>query len=365
MGNDRGFTLLELMIAGTVALLVVAGAFRLMTDVQRASAEVAGSAERTSQARTAMEIIARDLRAAGDALDLLPGSCLGAAGFQPTPAVCPALLDAHPWRIAIARNAWVDADGDGSLHGEADTLPPLGRAFDEEPNNVVAYRFVPYTDDEPVEMKGGPGGSRMGVLGRLERVQNPFGFADQEPVVTVLLERVLLDDRMRTNPLDETKADARYDHALFMYRLATRDGELSGDLGDRATSNAGFFLSPPLRFFAAKAPADYTAAAPWVANAYTEEIVGLEPDGSAVEKLLAAGAGSLSPTDPASDLRFILDRNRVRAVRVAFKLVDERERAGWTGGLDLDGDPSNGTAGVQSFETTVELKVLGNQVGIL
>jgi len=365
MRASRGFTLLELMIAGTISLLVVAGAFALVTEIQRTSASQAAAAERVSAARVAMEAMARDIRGAGDALDLLPAPCLGDKGYIPTDHLCPALLDAHPWRIAIARNAWVDADGDGSIWGLDDTMPPLGRHFDTEPNNVVAYRFVPDGGDAPVELKGGVGGSRKGVLGRIERVLNPFGFAGQDPQVTVLLERVLLDDRMRTDPLSPSGTDPRYAFSLFMYRVATRSGELSGKLGARTTSLGDFFLTPPLRFFKPKSPPDYTNAAPWIAAGYEKEIVGLEEDGDEVTRLLTAGTGAIDPTNPSSDFRFLLDRNRVRAVRIAFNVVDEQERRDVTDGLDLDGDPSNGTARVHAFETTVELKVLSNLVGVL
>lgn len=361
----RGFTLIELLVAGTISLLLVAGAFGIVTHVQRTSLRQAEASERVAAARVAMEAMARDLRGAGDALDLLPAPCLGDKGFAPTDALCPALLDAHPWRVAIARNVWVDADGDGSTWSAADSLPPPARRFEQEPRNVVTYRFVPREDAEPRPMRGGVGGSRSGVLGRIERVENPFGFVGEAPRVTVLLDGVLLDDRMRSDPQDPGRTDPRYDHALFLYRVAARSGELAGALGTRSTSLGGAFLSPPLRFFAPAPPPPYTAAAPWLGAAYADakQIVGLGADATPAQRLLAAGTGSLDPTDPTSDLRAVLDRNRIRAVRIAFKVVDEREKPDLAGGLDLDGNPANGTARVHAFETTVELKVLASRLG--
>ncbi len=365
MAAPRGFTLVELMVAGTISLLLVAGAFGLVNEVQRTAMRQAEASERVSAARVAMEVIARDIRGAGDSLDLLPDTCLGAAGFQPTEARCPALLDAHPWRVAIARNAWDDEDDDGSVWGADDLLPPVDRRFDQEPRNVVSFRFVPDGDGSPVALSGGVGGSRHGVLGRIERVVNPFRFKGEEPRVTVLLDRVLLDDRMRTDPLTPDEADHRYDYALFMYRVATRTGEFEGALSSRSTSVGGYFLTPPLRFFTAEVPSAYEPMPPWTPADYTPEIVGLASDETPTTKLLSAGTGSLDPADATSDFRLVLDRNRIRAVRVAFKVVDEREKADVRDGLDLDGNPHNGTARVHAFETTVELKVLANLVGSL
>lgn len=361
---SRGFTLIELMVAVVCSSIVVAGAFVLLTNVQGAVARQNAANELVGQARVALEVIARDLRSAGDSLDLLPAACLGAKAHADARGLCPAVLDAHPWRVAIARNAWVDANGDGSTFSKGDTPPPLGRAFGAEPQNAVAIRFVPNDDaGEPKTFADG----RKGVLGRIERVVNPFRFpagAGTEQV-TVLLENVLLDDRMRTDPADPEKSDARFDHALFMYRLMTESGELAGDeaITKRETALDDQFLSPPLRFFAPKPPSAYLTDAPFAPSDYEKAIVGLKDDGTEEAKLLAAGAGNLDPDDPASDLRFLLDRNRVRAVRVAFKVVDARERAGVSGGIDLDGDPANGTAAVFPFETTVELKVLAGHVG--
>ena len=361
--GDRGFTLVEMMVAVVCSAVVVAGAFVLLTDVQKAVMRQNAANEVVGQARVALEILARDIRSAGDSLDLLPAKCLGAAAHADARGLCPAVLDAHPWRLAIARNAWVDVDDDGSTFGKADAPPPLNRRFEQNGENVVAFRFVPTA--APTF-----GDGRRGVLGRIERVVNPFRFpaGTGAEKVTVLLDQVVLDDRMRTDPANPASADARFANALFMYRVMTKSGELYGDdaITKRETALNDEFLSPPLRFFAAKAPSAYLTTPPFVPGGYTAEVVGLRADETKTEsKILAGGTGSLDPNVPTSDLRFVLDRDRIRAVRVAFKVADSRERRGVTDGVDLDGNVANGTAPLFPFETTIELKVLAGHVGAI
>lgn len=362
MRRASGYTLIELMIAATMGLIVIGGAFATLTGMQRVAGKQAASNELVAAGRIAMEVMARDIRSAGDSMALLPSPCLEGQSFLPTSHLCPAIHDAHPWRIAIARNAWVDANGDGSTFSLEDTPPPVGRLFEQGTDNVVVYQFVPDTDS--AQNLAGTGGTRTGWLGRLERVVNPFGFNGEDPRVTVLLDRVLLDDRMRVDPANETTSDARFDHSLFMYRLLTRQNELQGDpeVVSRNTSFGQLFLSPPIRFFQVGPPASYTPNRPWT-PAYPAQVVGLRADGSAVASLFSSGLASLNPApaDPTtSALRLVLDRNRIRAVRIAFKIVDDRERPGTTDGIDLDGNPANGVAPVYMFETTVELKPLVN-----
>lgn len=360
--RDAGFTLLELMIAATCGLIVVAAAFAVLTGTQRVVGKQAAADDLVASARIAMEVMARDIRSAGDSIAFLPTSCLEGASFLPTDHLCPAILDPHPWRIAIARNAWIDTNGDGSTFSKEDEMPPPTRPFADGPENVVVYRFVPEAGYETPKAIKGSGGDRIGSIGRLERVVNPFGFGGEEPRVTVLLDRILLDDRMKSDPADPTASDGRFSHSLFMYRLLTRSGDLQGDaaLVSRSSTYNGLFLSPPLRFFQVSNPPAYTGARPWL-PAYNQQIVGLKADGTAVNGLFASGALNFqsAPADPTtSALRLILDRNRIRAVRVAFKVVDSRERHGVIDGIDLDGNPANGLAQVYMFETMIELKAL-------
>lgn len=170
----RGFTLIELLVAATVSVIVVLGAFLAVTGMQKAATRHEQATELISQARVAMELLGRDLRAAGDSVDRFPTHCI--AGFQHagTAFRCGAILEPHPWRVAIARNSWTR--GVDGIAYTMDDQPPTG-AFDAEPENAVAYQFVPRSTAK-VDLDGS---GRQGVIGRLERVVNPYRFGGQAP----------------------------------------------------------------------------------------------------------------------------------------------------------------------------------------
>ena len=121
----------------------------------------------------------------------------------------------------------------------------------------------------------------------------------------------------------------------------------------RATGLDRTFLTPPLRFFPATVPAALLDEPPYAPN-HPAEVVGLEKTTKKYPGLLPDSV-RMDADDPGSDLRLVLDRNRIRTVRVAFKAVGP-EDPGVTDGLDLDGNRANGTARVWSFETVAELK---------
>lgn len=345
MARSRGFTLLELLIAGTIAAIVALGGFLAMAHVQDAAADQRRISELVSEARLALELIGRDVRSAGDSLEMLPAHCLGGLEAAGTPYLCAAVLDPHPWRLTLARNTWEPGE-DGVLSTMDDRAPQL--AFELNPANVVTYQFVP---DGGVRSFGS--GEHQGVVGRLERVVNPFQFANAPREVTVLLDRIVLDNRMRVNPADPTQSDARYDYSLFMYQLlSVASGEYAGDEAyTKRTTRHTSFLLPPVRFFDPlgdyETYQDSTPARPWLPDYDGPKIVGLK---GPTDQLLAAG------TSFDEDLRYVLDYNRIRTVRVAFMVVDTREDPELHDGIDLDPDHP-GTARVFPFETTVELKV--------
>ena len=363
MRNARGFTLLELTIAGAASVVVVLTAFVALSALQRSSTRQSEADQVVSEGRLALEVIARDIRSAGDALDLLPTFCVEDADRQDdAPFSCPVVLEPHPWRVILARNAWSAAGGGRSRSELGDDPPPLIRTFVEEPQNAVAYRFVPTR--EIAALADGSGATRQAWLGRIERVVNPFGFpvgTGASPVVSVLLENVLLDDRMRTNPADESDIDHRYDFSLFMYQVLTATGEFQGAIAARTTSTGGPFLTPPLRFFPIGDPGDFEVASPW-AKDFDAEVVGLEADDKSYEGLLATASAGMKASEKDSDLRLVLDRNRIRAIRVAFKVVGP-ERPDIIDGVDLDPDVP-GTARVYAFETTAEIKPLAHELAL-
>lgn len=354
MRSARGFTLVEVIIAAAISLFVVAGAFIAVGRAHQTSIAQDRAVDLASQARLVMELIGRDIRNAGDSVQFLPSHCL----VNPTTGVhtqapgapfgCPAILEPHPWRLTMSRYMW-DPGADGIPYTADDQMGTA--VFSSNPDNVVSYQFVPRQEWSD--------GSHRGYLGRLERVVNPYGFAGQDPVKTILLDSVLVDNRMLVSP-DGTERDERRDYSVFMYRiLSVTSGEYSGHQAFtlRGTKHGSFIL-PPMRFFAFPDMGDIPSwednqlglEPPYLPADYTAEMVGLQPDASAVATLRADSAGF------EDDLRYVLDFNRIRAVNVSFKVVEPREDPDYLTGIDLDPDMP-GTARVIQVESTFELKV--------
>ncbi len=342
MRTPRGFTLIELLIAGSASAVVVFFAFMTIGQIQGAAASQRREVELISQGRLALELIGRDIRGAGDAVQFLPYHCLQGAQAPSTPDGCPAILDPHPWRITLARNARVTPAG--ALPGTAADTISLA-PFDQSADNVVTYQFVP-------RLQVGDG-----WLGRIERIRNPFSFGGLEPERAILLDQVLLDDRMKLDPQTET-SDARYDASLFMYRVMSAfAGEYVGDgtIVSRATRNLSFVL-PPARFFpipGAGGLAAQAVAPPYLPAYGSPEIVGLRANASPSASLRADSHGFTQ------DLRYVLDYNRIRAVRVSFKVVEADQDPTFDGGIKLD-PQRPGTARVVPMEATFEMKVFSS-----
>lgn len=354
MRSARGFTILELLVAAAISLFVIAGAFVAMNRAHRTFVTQDRAVDLASQARLVMELIGRDIRNAGDSVQFLPEHCLvdpatGAAHQTPgAPFGCPAILEPHPWRVTLTRYMW--DPGADNIPFTADDQ--LGNAiFSANPQNVVAYQFVPRQEFAD--------GDYRAFIGHLEQVVNPFGFAGQAPTRTILLDNVLVDNRMLVSP-DGSERDPRRDFAVFMYRiLSVRSGEYHGDpaFTQRATRQGSFIL-PPVRFFEFPDLADVPAWAtnqqnlgpPYLPAGYAPEIVGLHADTQTVNSLRTSGANF------ATDLRYVLDFNRIRAVNVSFKVVEPRDDPEHLTGIDLDPD-APGTARVLQVESTFELKV--------
>lgn len=354
MRNPRGFSLIELMIAGALSAIVALSGFIALSKVQQAVADQQRITDLTSAGRLAIEMMARDIRSAGDSLEMLPQHCMTGFNSPGTPHNCAAILDPHPWRMTLTRNSW-QAGSDGVLYTSDDLAPTL--SFENNPEDVVTYEFAPTGGLKTFA------GTHKGYVGQLRRIVNPFGFGGEPRRVAVLADNILLDNRMRVNPASPDENDARYDYNLFMYQvLRTGTESWVGDaaLVDRTTKQ-GSYLLPVVRFFdptnGTYAPYTSTGPAkPWLPNYGTPSVVGLHQSTTAETGALRSGGTSFD-----TDLRYILDYNRIRTVRVAFKMVEAKEDPDYIGGVDLD--PSKpGTARIVPFETTTELKVFSPQL---
>jgi len=159
---------------------------------------------------------------------------------------------------------------------------------------------------------------------------------------------------LRVNPANPAQNDPRYDYSVFLYQLLrVPPEEYNGDpsLVERATRQGSHIL-PPVRFYNPEGPfTSYltaTPAPPWLPPHGGPNIVGLHP-GPTAEVTLFKSSGSFD-----SDMRYVLDYNRIRGVRIAFKILDA-EDPDYQDGVDVDPE-SPGTARVFTFESLAELK---------
>jgi prepilin-type N-terminal cleavage/methylation domain-containing protein len=65
--SERGFTLAELLVGMTLSLVALAGAFEVLQQAGRASAQAAATADVNQSIRIAMNVVIRDLIQAGEA----------------------------------------------------------------------------------------------------------------------------------------------------------------------------------------------------------------------------------------------------------------------------------------------------------
>lgn len=422
--RSRGFTLLELIIAGGLAGIIAVAAFAAVTNMQQATGTQMEATSVFSSGRFGLDMMLRDIRMAGDSNELFANYCIRdpAMRHPNTLYACPAILEAHPWRIVLAMNNWAPAAAGvgidiNSPFAVGATPPTRASMLWDRPDNMVAYEFVPLIDaDFPIEtlQVRNPAGTndfqRDVIRGRIDRIVNPFGldtaggFNVLPPQRSVLVENVVLDNAMRCNPLnpensnDPDACDPRFDHALFGYRLLARQNTLVETAG--RTTSSTMFLSPPLNFYAPGRPAfQFGVDAPTDGLTFAglptaAEVRGLkagavpagdgirlyddtvaELDGFTRESMADAlvAADPFNPTIPNSVIRLIYDRQRIRAVRVSFKVYSGREDPNYRLGLNLDDQDAAapqvttglGTSPLFQFESEAELKVFSSRASLV
>ena len=115
MPDQRGYTLIEVMIAITAGLLVIVSGFTIMNTTEKASSATTKIADAQQNARVAMELISRDLRMAGFGMKAPVGNCASAIvpndkvpggadnGPDSIQLVVPAMsADPSLWKLAAA-----------------------------------------------------------------------------------------------------------------------------------------------------------------------------------------------------------------------------------------------------------------------
>ena len=113
--NNRGFTLVEFMIAMAITTAVLGGTVALASQIQQAYTSQLDDAALEQEVRYALDWIARYVRSAGS-----------------NPYGCPGAFQA----------VWMDPDGDGAdddIRLQADINPPNGVCTDSEENVTIAH----------------------------------------------------------------------------------------------------------------------------------------------------------------------------------------------------------------------------------
>jgi prepilin-type N-terminal cleavage/methylation domain-containing protein len=164
---DRGFSLVELMIAMTVTLIVTGAIYGLLTSGSNAFRREPELADRQQNIRVAMDLVARDVFNAGAGLptfsqvftltDPTGGACTGAQGLNG----CGALGTMGP-AAAAAR-----APGDGNDPLENTDVVEMVATDEQCPHQSVCNAVVPGTADLFVTREGVPGCMRLPGLALL------------------------------------------------------------------------------------------------------------------------------------------------------------------------------------------------------
>lgn len=145
LGNQRGFTLAELMVATLITTMVLTGAVMMTSQVQQSFRKQIEDAAGEQEGRYALEWVSRLIRAAGNNPYALPPPVLPPPGNQTSD--CPAAGTPYAWLI-------IDPDADGvnsDLRLQTDSNPPDGLLGGSagactQANEDVTISFDPLTD---------------------------------------------------------------------------------------------------------------------------------------------------------------------------------------------------------------------------
>lgn len=206
--DDRGFTLVELMITLVVLAMVAASLMVILYAASRSRTGTVNRIESTQSARTAIDMMARDLRSAGYGADsygtpaqtpiayidstqvlmnanLEDNGGLGPVAYDPTAAPRPRPLDGTAWqpagkfRFGAETIRWtLDANNDGVVDASDNAVTAAART--PNPNDYMLIRQV--YGDSTGNVSGNNGGSQQTVA----LVSKPGGSV--RPMFTVYMK---------------------------------------------------------------------------------------------------------------------------------------------------------------------------------
>ena len=212
--NDRGFTLVELMIAMAVGLIVLGAVYALFTVQSKHLATQEQLAELHQNARAAMDIMVREISMAGYNQTTNPAAI-------PSVPRCTGTTTASNAPCAGITNAAADAIGFvADIDGNGDTTAGGGGNPGE---NIVYDRYHSGTSPEGVYSLGRTSnGSKQPVIEYLDLLS--FSYHEASDNVTANLaniRRVKITIVIRTAKVDPNYTDATYGDHYRRYTLSS------------------------------------------------------------------------------------------------------------------------------------------------
>jgi len=215
--NDKGFSLIELLIAAAVGLIVLAAVSALFSVQSKHFAESEIIAELHQNARIAMDMMVREISMAGyNQLTITAAS----TGTTPVPRCTNALVAAGTPCVGITTTGITNAGTDNirfstDLNGNGAIT-----ANSSNPNENIVYDV--YTTDGVQALGRTSNGTRNPVIDHVESLIFKYYEDDGgDPTDRMDIRRVKIEIRVRSSRQDATYTDATYGDHYRHYTLSS------------------------------------------------------------------------------------------------------------------------------------------------
>ena len=211
--NDRGFSLIELLIAAAVGLIVLAAVSALFSIQSKHFAESEIIAELHQNARIAMDMMVREISMAGYNQPTNPAT-------TPVPRCTNALVTAGTSCVGITTTGITNAGTDNirfstDLNGNGAIT-----ANSSNPNENIVYDV--YTTDGVQALGRTSNGTRNPVIDHVESLNFKYMAEDgSDPTDRMDIRRVKIEIRVRSSRQDPSYTDATYGDHYRHYTLSS------------------------------------------------------------------------------------------------------------------------------------------------